>query len=284
MSAIKQSPVSGVVDRYNSGAREYERWWAPVLEATSRRLVEYVEWYAAGGPPGGASVLEVGTGTGTLARAVLKSWPGVDVIASDAAAGMLEVARDQLGELGGTRLRLVQGPAGELPLADASVDLVVSSFVLQLVPDRLAALREARRVLRPRGLVAYVTWLDREDYGFDPRAEFDEAVLELNVDESDDGDEVCAGDVPSARAAAAQLRRAGFRDVVAREDELEYDWTVDSYLDYKFAYDERALMAMLSEDQRQTLQRRARERLSPLPPEAFRWRPPIVFAAARKSP
>jgi hypothetical protein len=109
-------------------------------------------------------------------------------------------------------------------------------------------------------------------------------VLELQVEEPTESKEACAGDLPSARSAAKQLRRAGFREVVARDDDLEYDWNLDSYLAYKFAYDETSLLAVLSEDQRATLQRRARERLSHLPADAFQWRPPIVFAAARKSP
>jgi ubiquinone/menaquinone biosynthesis C-methylase UbiE len=279
------SSPNRVVERYNASARDYERWWAPVLEATSGRLVDYVEWYAGGPPPDGAVVLDVGTGTGTLARAALERWPNVEVIASDAAAGMLAVARERTADVDGSRLRLVEGAAGALPLADGSVDLVVSSFVFQLVPDRLAALRDIRRVLRPGGIVSYVTWIDGEDQDFEPRIEFDEAVLELEIEEPNEGsDEVVAGDLRSARSAASQLRRAGFRDAIARDDELEYDWTLDSYLEYKFAYDECSLLAVLEPSQRERLEARSRERLAHLSAEAFRWRPPIVFAAARKSP
>ncbi|MDP8903978.1 MAG: methyltransferase domain-containing protein, partial [Chloroflexota bacterium] len=237
----------------------------------------------ADGPPGaGATALDVGTGTGTLAAAMLARWPDVRVIASDAATGMLDVARDRMRDADAARLTVVEGPAHALPLAAGSIDLVTSSFVLQLVPDRLAALREGRRLLRADGVLAYVTWLDREEYEFEPRIEFDEAVLELGIEEPTEGPETCAGDVQSGRAAAAQLRRAGFREAVAREDRLEYDWTMQSYLDYKLSYDERALMAMLSEEERERLAQRARERLAVLPPDAFQWRPPIVFAAARK--
>jgi SAM-dependent methyltransferase len=273
-----------VVERYNARANDYTRWWAPVLEGAARRLIDYVEWYTGGPPPAGAAVLEVGTGSGNLARAVLEHWPTANVTASDVAGGMLDVARERLADVDPSRVRFVEAPAAKLPVGEGTVDLIVSSFVLQLVPDRLAALREARRLLRPGGVVAYVTWIDREGNDFEPALEFDEAVLDLKVDEPADGGGRYAGDVASQTAAASQLRRAGFRNVVAREDELEYDWTRDTYLDYKLAYDETALMAALSGRQRQALERRARERLSRLPPAAFHWRPPIVYAAGRKLP
>jgi len=275
--------LNDVVERYHLNARDYERYWAPVLEATSATLIDYVEWYAGGPPPGELTVIDVGTGTGTLARAALQRWPGATVIATDAAEGMVDVARGTVDEFG-RRVTLVRGPAHQLPLEDACADVVVSSFVFQLVPDRRAALREAHRLLRPGGVLAYVTWLDRDlREPFRPMEEFDEAVLALGVEEpTGDGGERCAGDVPSAAAAAVQLRRAGFREVVAREDELDYHWTMDQYLEYKLAYDERPLLGALSEEQRARLEQTARERLGRLSAEAFFWHPPIVFAAARR--
>jgi SAM-dependent methyltransferase len=274
-----------MIERFNTRARDYDKWWAPVLAETARTLIDYVEWYAGGPPPDGSTVLELGTGSGTLAGATLERWPGTSLIATDVAGVMLELAREKTAAIGGDRVSYIEAPAASLPLANGSVDLVVSSFVLQLVPDRLAALREGHRLLRPGGVFSYVTWIGADDDGFVPAVEFDEAVLDMEIDEeSDDGRGKVAGDVASARAAATQLRKAGFKDVVAREDELAYDWTFETYLDYKLGYDESALMADLSESRQKELEQRARDRLSKLGPKDFHWRTPVVFAAARKSP
>lgn len=278
--------MNPIVARYDRDARDYERYWAPVLADTSRRLLDVVEPFVtrAGGS---VRILEVGTGTGTVALAAVERWQQAYVTASDAAAGMIAVARDraQGAAAGGDgRLQFVDGGADRLPLPDGSLDIVMSSFVLQLVPDRLAALREAHRLLRPGGMVAYVTWLDRDSREpFRPADEFDEAVLDLGIEEEEEGPaEPHAGDVPSPRAAAGQLRRAGFRDVTAREDWLDYRWSRDAYLEYKLAYDERALMSTLSDELQASLGRRARERLDALGDDDFRWQAPIVFASGYK--
>jgi ubiquinone/menaquinone biosynthesis C-methylase UbiE len=284
---VTDEVTQSMIERFNARARDYDKWWAPVLAETARTLIDYVEWYAGGPPPDGSTVLELGTGSGTLAAAVLERWPGTRLIATDVAGVMLETARQKTAALGGERVSYIEAPAAALPIEAGSIDLVVSSFVLQLVPDRLAALREGHRLLRPGGVFSYVTWIAADDDGFLPAAEFDEAVLDSEIDEDADGPPgrgKVAGDLSSANAAAKQLRKAGFRDVVAREDELAYDWTYESYLDYKFSYDESDLIAELSDSKRQELERRVQERLSPLAPESFHWRTPVAFAAARKSP
>jgi SAM-dependent methyltransferase len=284
-----QTPASNaIVERYDRDAADYERYWAPVLRNTARRLLDYVDDYVrfVERRDGHVRILEVGSGTGSLLRAALERWPAADFIATDAAGAMLELARMRLAEAGhdaGDRVRFVNSSAQDLAVDEASVDLVISTFVLQLVPDRIAALREALRVLAPGGLVAYLTWLDRDARGpFLPGEEFDEAVYDLEIDEPEGPDEPHAGDVPSGRTAMGELRKAGFVKPTAREQVLEYDWTADSYLAYKLEYDERALMEMLSPEQGSELQRNARERLSKLKPQDFLWHAPVVFAGAEK--
>ncbi|MGI8928844.1 MAG: class I SAM-dependent methyltransferase [Candidatus Limnocylindrales bacterium] len=273
--------MNPLIERYDAGAAEYARYWAPVLEQTAERLIDEVDAVVRGDR---LRVVDVGSGTGTLALAALRRWRRAEVTATDAAAGMLDFARARAEEAGLTadgRLAFAAGAADELPVATGSFDVAVSSFVLQLVPDRLAALAEIRRVLRPTGLLAYVTWLDRDSREpFRAAEEFDEAVYDLEIDEPEEPDQSIAGDVRSARAAADELRRAGFIRASAREETLVFDWTMESYLDYKLAYDERALLSRLNDEQRRELERNVRARLSRLVPSDFRWHAPVVFARA----
>jgi SAM-dependent methyltransferase len=270
--------MSSIVERYDAGAVEYARYWAPVLEQTAVRLLDEVDTTRRTDI---RRMLDVGSGTGTVALAAARRWPGVEVVASDAAGGMLEFARARAVESGVSMepLAFTVGAADELPFPSGSFDAVVSSFVLQLVPDRLAALAEIRRVLAPGGLLGYVTWLDRDSHEpFRAADEFDEAVYDLNVDEPDESDETIAGDVRSARVAADELRRAGFVRASAREETLVYEWSMESYIDYKLSYDERALLSTLSAGQRDELERNVRRRLAALEPSDFRWHAPVVFA------
>jgi ubiquinone/menaquinone biosynthesis C-methylase UbiE len=276
--------MNAIVARYDADAADYARYWGPVLEETARRLLEYVEPFVAQ-RGGRVRVLEVGAGTGTLLLAALERWPLAEFVATEPARGMLDLAESRVhgARPNDSRVTFVEGLADALPVGDNSIDLVISSFVLQLVPDRLAALREAGRLLMPGGMVAYVTWLDRDSRRpFIPAEEFDEAVYDLEIDEPEGTDEPHAGDVRSGRTATDELRRAGFIRASAAEEELIYSWTRESYLDYKLAYDERWLMQNLNAAQRKQLETNARGRLGRLKERDFRWHAPVIFARALK--
>ena len=280
--------MNAIVERYDRDAADYERYWAPVLRATARRLLDFIDDYVRFviRRDGKVRILEAGTGTGSLLQAALPRWPEATFVATEPAPAMLDLARTRLADSGlaaDGRVEFVLSPAERLDVPDASVDLVISTFVLQLVPDRTEALREALRVLSPSGMVAYLTWLDRDArQPFLPAEEFDEAVFDLEIDEPEGTDEPHAGDVVSRRTATNELRQAGFAKASAREEVLEYEWTLDSYLEYKLDYDERSLVEILTEDQRQELDRNARSRLAKLKPHDFRWHAPVVFARAEK--
>lgn len=186
------------VERYDRIAAGYDRWWAPVLAPSAVALLDRVESLVHGGAH---DVLDVGTGTGTLALSALGRWRDVRITAIDASSEMLgaaeRLADDRLDEAARARLTARVAFADRLPFEDATFDLAISSFVFQLVPDRPAALREVRRVLRPGGSLAYVTWLaDRSPFA--PDRVFDDLLDEFGF-EDEVGDDR-HGDVPSVSA------------------------------------------------------------------------------------
>ena len=162
-----------------------------------------------------------------------------------------------------------------------SFDLALSSFVFQLVPNRARALREARRVLRPGGVLAFVSWL-QDDRVFEPDLIFDEVLdaIRLRCPASRTADR---GDLPSVARAAGELRRAGFADVNAEGELARAPFTVDGYLGFLSEFDEQSLFEELDRTKRERLL--ATHARAPGAPQAgqLTMRFPIVFASGRRS-
>lgn len=106
----------------------------------------------------GDTVLDVGSGSGTdsLIAAALVG-PGGRVIALDLTEAMRDKLRTNAAGAGIAHLEVMAGNAEALPLPAASVDVVSSNGVLNLVPDKARAIEEVVRVLRPGG------WLQLAD-------------------------------------------------------------------------------------------------------------------------
>jgi SAM-dependent methyltransferase len=149
----------------------------------------------------GRDVLDVGCGQGRLVR---------ELTALGARVTGIEISEQQLAaawaadDEGGARYLV--GRAEAIPLADGSFDLVVFRASLHHVPiaQMLAALREARRVLRPGGQV----------YAAEPLASGDFYALVSVVDNEDEVRD-------AAQRALAQADAAGLAHVATEEYELE---------------------------------------------------------------
>jgi ubiquinone/menaquinone biosynthesis C-methylase UbiE len=269
VTALEDSSPDAPYDDY---ATDYRDWWAPVIAPAAVRLLDRLDGLVPEAP---ATVVDIGTGTGTLALAAMRRWPQMRVIGVDPARRLLDFAEADARAAGmDERLTVAVGSADRLPIADGAADGAVSSFVLQLVPNRAAAVREAYRILRPGGFFASLSWR-ADDEPWEPEDVFDDALEELRITPPEAKPGI-GHSYPSTTSAAAELRRAGFRSVAAREEWLEHRFTPRSYLDVAEHWTEDDTFASISESMRRRLRAEVLRRLERTDPELLVWRRPLV--------
>ena len=100
----------------------------------------------------GERVVDIGSGAG-LDSLIAAQMVGPDgqVIGVDMTPAMLEMARKSAREARAGNVEFRKGLAESLPVPDGWADVVISNGVLNLLPDKLAALQEMARVLKPSG-------------------------------------------------------------------------------------------------------------------------------------
>lgn len=124
-------------------AENYQRYFVPQIGAPVA-----ADLLAAARLQPGERVLDVACGTGIVTRlAAQQVGPSGAAAGLDIHPAMLAVARRESPPA----LRWYEASAESMPLADASFDVVLCQMGLQFVADKLAALREMRRVLAPEG-------------------------------------------------------------------------------------------------------------------------------------
>jgi SAM-dependent methyltransferase len=130
-------------------AEVYDEFFVPALFAQWTEVV-----LDAAGVGAGHRVLDVGCGTGALARAAARRVGAAgEVVGVDPNPGMLAVA-----ERGVEPVRWDSGVAEALPFPDSHFDRAVSQFVWMFLDDHAAAAAELARVLAPGGSIAVATW------------------------------------------------------------------------------------------------------------------------------
>jgi arsenite methyltransferase len=104
----------------------------------------------------GEIVLDLGSGAGAdVLISARRVAPGGRAIGLDMTAEMLELARRNAAEAGVDNVKFLQGYLEDIPLPDASVDVVISNCVINLAANKFVVLAEAARVLRPGGRLAF---------------------------------------------------------------------------------------------------------------------------------
>jgi ubiquinone/menaquinone biosynthesis C-methylase UbiE len=126
----------------------YDRHLGPLLFQPF--AVALAERLAGSGP----DILETACGTGVVTRAILAARPDAVLTATDLNQAMLDVAAEQSQG----RVTFRQADARALPFDDASFDAVACGFGMMFMPDKVAAYRELRRVLRPGGRLVASIW------------------------------------------------------------------------------------------------------------------------------
>jgi len=165
-----------------------------------------------------AVVLDVATGPGTVARVAAKRiGPGGRVVATDISRPMLDVANSKPTSPDSAPITYIESPAAPLGVESATFDFVVCQQGLQFFPDRLTALSEMRRALKPGGKLAIAAWSHIEDNAL-------YAALHAALRESVPGDLpdrlLAPFSWPDAQVLKSTVEAAGFHEIRVRSASL----------------------------------------------------------------
>jgi SAM-dependent methyltransferase len=210
---------------------------------------------AFAGVKNGDRVLDVGTGTGSLAAAL--DMPASEIVGIDPSEEFIAYARKNAKS---TRVHFEVGDAQALKFKDASFDNALALLVMNFIPDHNKAVAEMRRVTRAQGTVSACVW--DYDSGMQMlRFFWDEAVaLDPAVEPKDERH------MKLSREGQLGDLWSGAGLISIKEEPLVIDQAYASFNDYwepftKGAGPGGAYVVSLSEERRQQLETRMRKRL-----------------------
>ena len=257
--------VERIAANYSASADGYAEFWSPVIRPVGRRLLATLAWDRV------SRVVDVGTGTGALLPDIVGFVPAAQIIGVDCSAGMLALARRP-------GIRLAAMDAMRLALRTGAFDVAVMAFMLFHAPDPRAALAEARRILRARGALGLVTWMDDSPppAGHIWNEELDayEAWDPSPVPHADDQMDTPAKVTDLLAAAGFTLERAWVEHV-------EHQWDVGRFmgLHTRFGATKRRLDT-LDPTRRQAFLTHIGARMAELGPKAFLYHGMAICAVA----
>ncbi|MFK5914188.1 MAG: malonyl-ACP O-methyltransferase BioC [Woeseiaceae bacterium] len=140
---------------FEKAATSYDA--AGVLQKeVATRLVERMDYMSM--KP--LQVLDAGTGTGFVSQLIAEKYPKAKITALDLAFNMLQQAKQKRSfkQRWNKQFNYINAEVENIPLADASVDLIISGLTLQWCQDLPKVFKEFRRVLAPNGLLLFSTF------------------------------------------------------------------------------------------------------------------------------
>lgn len=217
--------MSTTASRPGDEADPTRKMWASRVATFAREGAQNTRYYAAAlvdlvAPGEGAQVLDIATGTGVVAvAAAQRVGPTGRVVATDFVAEWTPYVAETAAEAGVANVTFEVMSAEALALPDDAFDAVFCQFGLMFVPDKLLALREMRRVLKPGGKLGLAVWSVAERVGLFTVAGMIGAALPPTP-----------GPPPPSPLSLGEpglierlVTEAGFRDVAAQPFTYSYD-------------------------------------------------------------
>jgi ubiquinone/menaquinone biosynthesis C-methylase UbiE len=148
VNMIKRKPIEHGIFEDAETAKRYNKEVGGYMRLVSKSFISVArKWGITDG-----KVLDVGTGTGSIAIGFAQGLSGVQVVGLDLSDVALELARDnaQKSEIS-SRVTFEKGDAQDMPFEDTTFDLVISSDTLHLIKNPIKMFDEVHRVLKPQG-------------------------------------------------------------------------------------------------------------------------------------
>lgn len=247
--AMAQEPTEAEKKMFTMGAA-YEAYMGRWSRLVVPRYLAFVDG------KDGQRFLDVGTGTGSVALTIEGMLKSSEVVGVDPSAGFIGLAKKNAKT---QRAQFEVGDAQAMRFGDASFDQTLSLLVLNFIPDHEKAIREMRRVTRPRGTVSACVW-DYNEGMQSLRFFWDEVVaLDPAMEPKDERHMKLTRQGQLGEA----WKKAGLVDV--REQPIVVDQGFASFDDYWKPFltgvgPGGAYVVSLSEDKRQELGSRLRKR------------------------
>ncbi len=144
----RKQPLKPVQREYARLAKTYDRRWASYLEGSITQTLNLLHSSSPN------QILDLGCGTGLLLESLLARFPEAKLVGIDYSLAMLDVAKQRLPET----IELHLGSAEDLPFADHSFDLVISTSAFHYFPNPVLGILEATRVLKTNGNLVITDW------------------------------------------------------------------------------------------------------------------------------